>query len=316
LILGKCFYVPALARDAPFDYARAYLARADDYFLVAGVTMGVSRNLWGRILTRAEVSFFLGFLYTVFMRNIVEDHSFGRLLCALAVADATKSLGQCMLFVGGNLKQRQEFGEHLARLRLCIGQDSRPCARCKACETRLSLHPDYFILLRPDDKRSIGVEEVSEFIRFSAMSSARGGCGVGVITEAEILTTPAANALLKLLEEPPEQFVCLLFSPHISRVLPTIRSRVQVFRLPASGSEQSEDSTELSTVLKEIQQTLAVGVSNVLSGKSSRPNALHRFVLLSQTLERAQKFARASVSPRLVALWVQMVMSNGERMRE
>lgn len=246
------------------------------------------------------------------MTNRVEDHSFGRLLSALAVADAAKSLGQCMLFVGGNLKQRQELGEHVARLRLCIGKESRPCMRCIECETLLSLHPDYFMLTRPDDKRSIGVEEVSEFIRFSAMSSARGGCRVAVIAEAELLTTPAANALLKLLEEPPAQFVSLLFSPHVSRVLPTIRSRVQIFRLPASASSQSDNGTELSTVLQEIQQTLAAAVSDVVRGKNSRPKQMQQLALLGKTQQRAHTFARASVNPRLVALWAQMVttMSN------
>ncbi|MCC6303691.1 MAG: DNA polymerase III subunit delta' [Rhodobacteraceae bacterium] len=82
----------------------------------------------------------------------------------------------------------------------------------------------------------ITVDEVRELLRFLALSAADGGRRVVIVDAADDLNPAAANALLKILEEPPEGAVLLLVSHQPAALLPTIRSRCRVLRCAPLGS--------------------------------------------------------------------------------
>ncbi|MEE9388668.1 MAG: DNA polymerase III subunit delta' [Paracoccaceae bacterium] len=132
----------------------------------------------------------------------------------------------------------------------------------------MALSEPALFLLRPiwdqDKKRfksGITVDEVRKLKGFFNLSATDGGRRVVIIDCAEDMNTSAANALLKLLEEPPEDAVLLLISHQPSRLLPTIRSRCRELRcellsadamataMSAAGSEPSDTAalTELAT---------------------------------------------------------------------
>ena len=100
-------------------------------------------------------------------------------------------------------------------------------------------HPDLFTLERglihPDTKRTTNeivvphVRRVNEQLRLTPVE---GGWRVAVIDEAEAMNDSAANAFLKLLEEPPAKALILLVSHAPGRLLPTIRSRCRLLILP------------------------------------------------------------------------------------
>ncbi|MBO9478084.1 DNA polymerase III subunit delta' [Shimia sp. R11_0] len=77
----------------------------------------------------------------------------------------------------------------------------------------------------------IRVNEVRELSSFLHMSMADGGRRVVIVDSADEMNVNAANALLKMLEEPPARTVMLLISHQPSRLLPTIRSRCRELRL-------------------------------------------------------------------------------------
>ena len=86
----------------------------------------------------------------------------------------------------------------------------------------------------PDTKRlrkQIVVDDIRALNGFFQMSAAEGGRRVVIIDDADEMNTNAANALLKMLEEPPQNAVLLLISHQPSGLLPTIRSRCRVLRL-------------------------------------------------------------------------------------
>jgi DNA polymerase-3 subunit delta' len=83
----------------------------------------------------------------------------------------------------------------------------------------------------------IRVNEVRELTGFLHMSMADGGRRVVIVDSADELNVNAANALLKMLEEPPARTVMLLISHQPSRLLPTIRSRCRELRLNALAPE-------------------------------------------------------------------------------
>ncbi len=94
-----------------------------------------------------------------------------------------------------------------------------------------------FVLRRAwdDDKKRlktvITVDEVRKMRNFLHMSAADGGRRVVIVDPADEMNIAAANALLKMLEEPPHGVVFLLVSHQPSALLPTIRSRCRELRL-------------------------------------------------------------------------------------
>lgn len=97
--------------------------------------------------------------------------------------------------------------------------------------------PSLFVLRRAWDeklkklKSVITVDEVRKLKGFFALSAADGGHRVVIVDSADEMNVNAANALLKLLEEPPKDTTLLLISHQPSRLLPTIRSRCRELRL-------------------------------------------------------------------------------------
>jgi DNA polymerase-3 subunit delta' len=96
--------------------------------------------------------------------------------------------------------------------------------------------PRLLLVRRPWDdktdrlKTAIGVDEVRLLNGFFRLSAADGGWRVVIVDAADELTPAAANALLKVLEEPPDRAVLLLVSHQPTRLLPTIRSRCRALR--------------------------------------------------------------------------------------
>jgi DNA polymerase III subunit delta' len=103
--------------------------------------------------------------------------------------------------------------------------------------------PRLFLLRRaPNDKATalsqvISVDEVRRMKSFFALSAADGGRRVAIIDSLDEMNTAAANALLKLLEEPPARVTLLLIAHQPARLLPTIRSRCRELRLGPLGPE-------------------------------------------------------------------------------
>jgi len=102
--------------------------------------------------------------------------------------------------------------------------------------------PGLFLLRRgPNDKgdrlaQDIRVAQVRKMSSFFSLSSADGGRRVVIVDAADDLNTQAANALLKMLEEPPARTVMLLVAHQPSGLLPTIRSRCRMLRLGPLGA--------------------------------------------------------------------------------
>lgn len=133
------------------------------------------------------------------------------------------------------------------------------CGQCQACNWfAQSNHPDLMIV-RPqnlekentpvsaseqskkekNNSQEIRLEQIHALITFANMGSHRGKHKVILLYPVEMLNIYAANALLKILEEPPSQVIFILLSHNIERVLPTILSRCQQLRLSMPNQQQA-----------------------------------------------------------------------------
>ncbi len=101
------------------------------------------------------------------------------------------------------------------------------CGECASChQVSVGSHAD--VSVTRTEKLSIGVDEVRELVRSSALAPVGRRWQVMVVEDADRLTDQAANALLKAIEEPTERTVWLLCAPTVEDVLPTIRSRTRL----------------------------------------------------------------------------------------
>ncbi len=102
--------------------------------------------------------------------------------------------------------------------------------------------------------QEILVGEVRKLKDYFALSAADGGRRVAIVDSADEMNVQAANALLKLLEEPPAGVVFLLISHQPSRLLPTIRSRCRELRLvPLAAAEMAQALEQAGTLVEDPQ---------------------------------------------------------------
>lgn len=118
------------------------------------------------------------------------------------------------------------------------GATGRPCGSCESCTAhKRHSHPDFVdIGFFSQGGQEITVDMVREFTRSLLHRSVLTESKIGLISGAEHLTLVAANALLKILEEPPAQVVILMSSSDLASMPATLLSRCQaihVRRLPA-----------------------------------------------------------------------------------
>ena len=98
-------------------------------------------------------------------------------------------------------------------------------------------HPDLVVVERGYDPRrkrmrsEVVVDDTRKISTFLRLTASEGGWRVVIIDDADLMNANAANAVLKILEEPPKRAVLMLLSENPGRLLPTIRSRCRILAL-------------------------------------------------------------------------------------
>ncbi len=140
-----------------------------------------------------------------------------------------KKLPHSLLLQGAKGLGLGSFSETFSTWLLCESEkkeNTYPCGRCTSCQwIAAGTHPDRLIIT--PESSNIKVDAIREIRTFSESKSLGGKYRIIIISPAEAMNVSAANALLKILEEPFENTIFLLVAHHITRVLPTILSRCQ-----------------------------------------------------------------------------------------
>src|SRR5215813_3722141 len=100
-------------------------------------------------------------------------------------------------------------------------------------------HGDVGMVVAP--KRLLLVDQMRQIEREANFRPFEGSARVFLIDDADKLNEPSANALLKVLEEPPDTSHLILISSRPAMLLPTIRSRCQMIRFAPLAAEEIED---------------------------------------------------------------------------
>lgn len=254
----------------------------------------------------------------------------------LRLAAERGTLPSSILLHGARGVGKQRLALWLGQLLLCSGDVERPCARCQHCKYALKLaHPDlHWFFPRPrlkesdpdpetvredyreaiaervenrglyaagDGSEAIFVAVVRALLRQSAFSPALARRKVFVVGDAERMVPQegadqAANAFLKLLEEPPADTTLILTSSEPGALLPTIRSRVVAIRVPpvpAAAMRQFLADPVVSSALSE--SGVPATTEERLRLAQGAPGALLAASGLRESLDQANRLVNVAL---------------------
>jgi DNA polymerase-3 subunit delta' len=147
--------------------------------------------------------------------------------------DLTQGMTHSWLFTGPPGSGRSNAAIAFAAALVCKNGGCSNCADCMATIT--NSHAD--VELIKTEGLSIKIDEIRELISRASWAPSVAAWRVVVIEDADRLTDSAANALLKVIEEPGLRTVWLLCAPTLTDVLPTIRSRCRHLSLRTPSSK-------------------------------------------------------------------------------
>lgn len=217
-------------------------------------------------------------------------------------------LANSYLFYGLEGCGKNALAIEFAKAINCRKGPVKPCQKCDICRQMGSLnHPDFkFVFAASKDLKEgeitghlnkistnpyaapsysstaeILIHQVRELIKSASLKLYNASVRVFVLAEADKMRVEAANALLKLLEEPPENLILILTTSRLDKILPTISSRCQKVKFsPLSNAEIGKKCLErgIAQDQTEVISRLAMGnVRKAVDLTSSDFNELRDF---------------------------------------
>ena len=101
-------------------------------------------------------------------------------------------------------------------------------------------HPDMLVIGREEGAKGVAVDDIRKVAPFLRLTASESGWRIVIIDDADTMTRASQNALLKILEEPPEHALIILIAHRPGALIPTIRSRTQTLNLQPPSLESFE----------------------------------------------------------------------------
>lgn len=168
------------------------------------------------------------------------------------------------------------FSKFLAKYIQCKWKDCNgPCLKCESCrKIEKNIHPDVIYPQKTGITKGYSVATVRQVRADSFILPNESPFKIYIFTDAQNLSIPAQNALLKTLEDTPRGVIFLFFCSNLSKLLSTVRSRSQVFNIDLTSgyntvNEDFENLTKeiLSAIVKKNESDLLVIFSKIGSDK-------------------------------------------------
>ena len=188
------------------------------------------------------------------------------------------------------------------------------CETCPSCKKIISQnHPD-ILHIKPSGS-AIKIDQIRSLRHTLCLKPYEASHRVAILEKAQGMTMPAFNALLKILEEPPERTTMILIANKSSDLLPTIISRCQQIRFAPVADEQISRSLSDRHGINEkrahIAAALAGGSFNVARDlASTQQQRLRDWVLNEMTLLNQDESTEVKGSIRRTMALAETIASN------
>lgn len=183
---------------------------------------------------------------------------------------STGHLAQSFLFCGPRAVGKTTLARILAKSINCLNRkegESEPCNECANCKAiKAGTHLD---VIEIDAASNTGVDNVRDnIISFSRLAPSQAKYKVFIIDEVHMLSTSAFNALLKIIEEPPQYILFILCTTEIHKVPQTIISRCERFDFKRIGISDIVTKLRLITTKenKEVDQEVLEAIARRSGG--------------------------------------------------
>lgn len=174
-------------------------------------------------------------------------------------------LPHALLFTGKPGIGKKLAGQILAAAILCA-HEGAPCGVCANCRAMAAgTHPDYYELVpevRGKSTRIIRIEAIREMQTVVSRSAVQAGRRVVLIDDADTMNEPAANSLLKTLEEPEGQVTFILIARDRSSLLDTVVSRC----MPVPFGVLSPAELQAELTKRQLPADMAEKLSHLADG--------------------------------------------------
>jgi len=144
----------------------------------------------------------------------------------LSISLEAGRINHAYLFSGPRGCGKTSSARILARSLNCVqGPTANPCGVCESCVALAPNAPGSIDVVELDAASHGGVDDTRELRDRAFYAPAQSRYRVFIVDEAHMVTTAGFNALLKIVEEPPEHLIFVFATTEPEKVLPTIRSR-------------------------------------------------------------------------------------------
>ncbi len=173
-------------------------------------------------------------------------------------------LSHAILLCGEKGIGKKTFARLLAQAFLCEDENS-PCGVCDACKkVENKTHVDVDEICEFTRPNTFSVERVREIRKDAYISPNEGKKRVFILANADCMTTSAQNALLKIIEEPPETAVFILTAQNRENLLPTVLSRCVT--IPVLPIDETAAKERVEKLYPDFDKNTLSSLSQVFGG--------------------------------------------------
>jgi len=199
---------------------------------------------------------------------------------------------------------KAKAARNLAKRLNCQQDGNDDCVTCRQIDA--GTYPNV-IIIRPQDKPSIGIDQVRALGQMLALQPyVKTGRRVVIIDDAQAMTREAQNALLKLIEEPPPATLLILIAPSLQTLLPTVVSRLGAVYF------QPLDETAIAAWLTLDHNASSLDATTAAAGSAGQPAvavklletgdlAVDSIITAATRLTQGSLFARLIEAARIAA---------------
>lgn len=175
-----------------------------------------------------------------------------------------KKVSHAYLFNGEAGTLKKETALLFIKTLFCIENSERiPCNDCRNCNRiNNNIHPDV-VIISSEEGGSIKKGQIQQLHKEISYRSTELSRKIYLIDRVEMLTTSAANSLLKFLEEPDGNTTAILVTENIQKVLGTIQSRCQILNFLESPMGEYEEELSTANLSQDIVKLLTRMTNNI-----------------------------------------------------